>query len=100
MTRITNTEREEEASEFADTIKNALDAKGRLSLDEKVELICTVAEELAAEYPIVRGERVLVHLCNYLTPLEIAALDEHYLPGIIDDAISYAKQSVTMENAQ
>ncbi len=100
MSKITNAEREEEASEFADAIKNALDAKGRLSIDEKVELICTIAEELAAEYLIVRGERVLVHLCNYLTPLEIASLDEHYLPGIIDDAISYAVDDCVSENAQ
>lgn len=100
MTKISNEEREEEASDFADAIKQTIDNKGKLSIDEKTELICTVAEELAAEYPIARGERVFVYLCNYLLPLEIAALDEYYLPGIIDDAISYAKQTVIAENAQ
>lgn len=58
----------------------------------RVMLIVDTAEELAAQHPEALGTRVHAAICQHLNPEEIAALDEYYLPGAIDDAISYAAQ--------
>lgn len=59
----------------------------------RVTLIVDTAEELAAQFPEAIGQHVEAVIRQHLNPDEIAELDQYYLPGTIDDAISYAVQS-------
>ena len=70
-----------------------------ITSDGRVMLIVDAAETLSAQYPSAIGRHVHAAICQHLNPEEIAALDEHYLPGAIDDAISYAMQAALVEVA-
>ncbi len=84
----------EDNQDLADAIWADVQAMSTPStIDQRIEVIIESAERHSAEYLMAIGERVMPYLCSYLTPKEIEALDEHYLPGTIDDSISYAKDS-------
>ena len=51
-------------------------------------------------YPIPTEALVFGLVSNWVRPWEVDSLDEEYLPGIIDDAISYAVDDCVSENAQ
>ena len=59
----------------------------------RVMLLVDTAEELAAQYAEAIGQHVEAVIRQHLSAEENAALDEYYLPGLIDDAISYAAQN-------
>ncbi len=101
MTKITQEDRNEDSQGLSDAIKEVHDrAVSENRHVNRIHTICDAAEELAAQYPCARGGIVLGLVGQWVRPWEVDSLDEENLPGIIDDEISYAKQTAISENAQ
>jgi len=101
VTKITDDDRYEDSQGLSDAIKEAHDrAVAENRHVNRVATICDAAEELTAQYPCARGSIVFGLVINWVRPWDVDSLDEENLPGIIDDEISYAKQTAIAENAQ
>lgn len=98
---ISDEDRYEDSQGLSDAIKEvhdrAVEANPKVN---RITTICDAAEELAAQYPCARGDIVFGLVSQWVRPWEVDSLDEENLPGIIDDEISYAKQTAIAENAQ
>jgi methionine aminopeptidase len=101
VSKITQEDRNEDSQALSDAIKEVLDRAIKENRHvSRVGTICDAAEALAAQYPCARGGIVFGLICQWIHPWEVDSLEEEDLPGIIDDEISYAKQTAIAENAQ
>lgn len=102
VTKISEEDRYEDSQGLSNAIKEVHDrAVAENRHVNRIHTICDAAEELAAQYPCAQGGIVFGLVSQWVRHWEVDSLDEENLPGIIDDEISYAKQSAVIEeNAQ